>query len=84
MLTQVICLALLMPFQAGAADDDTTAPDEGGVTIHERAGFAGVSRALMADVADLADVRGPCGDGGGSWARCISSLRLPSGWAAIL
>lgn len=83
MLTPLMCLALLMPVPAAGADEDP-APPEGGVAIFERSGFAGVSRVLTEDVPDLADVPGPCGDGEGSWARCLSSLRLASGWAAIL
>jgi len=83
MLTQLICLALLMPLQAEGGGHGAAPPEEG-VSLHERTGFGGVSRVLEADVADLADVPGPCGDGERSWARCISSLRLASGWAAIL
>ena len=84
MLIKLICLPLLMPLLAGSADDDTAAPTEDGVTIHESVDFGGASRVLVADVVDLADLQGPCGTGDGDWRDCISSMHLPSGWTATL
>ena len=84
MRTQLMCLALVILPLAGSADDDTIAPPEDGVTIHDRVGFAGGSGVLVADVPDLADLQGPCGTPDGSWTGCISSIRLPSGWTATL
>jgi hypothetical protein len=52
-----------------------------GVTIYERSSYQGQSRRLAADEPNLHNVPGPCS---GEWDDCISSIRVPAGWQAIL
>ena len=59
-----------------------------GIILYEHANFLGNSAHLTADVADLADFRGPCikGDDASSrtWEDCVSSVRVSPGWRATL
>ena len=52
-----------------------------GYVIYERAGFAGASAHLEADLADLEKPDGPCEevDEPDSWDDCVSSIRLSPG-----
>jgi len=43
------------------------------VTVYEDPHYRGASVTFTSDVADLDDVRGPCG---GDWDDCISSIRV--------
>jgi hypothetical protein len=43
------------------------------VTVYEDTRFRGESRTFTADVSDLEDMRGPCGN---DWDDCVSSLRV--------
>ena len=62
----------------------TTAPAGAteGVMVYELSGYQGQTRRLGADERDLDDVVGPCNSG--NWDDCISSIRVPAGWQAIL
>jgi len=53
-----------------------------GVTVYELSNYQGQARRLGADERDFDDVVGPCGSG--NWDDCISSIRVPAGWQAIL
>ena len=57
-------------------------PTMEGAVIFERDGYEGQPSLVRADISDLAgDIAGPCLL---NWNDCISSIRLPDGWTAIL
>jgi len=60
-----------------------------GVTLYPDSLFRGERVTLGGDVADLSKVRGPCGGDGDSgspsnYDDCVSSLRIPAGWTAVV
>lgn len=60
-----------------------------GVTLHPDSLFRGERVTLGGDVADLSKLRGPCGESEdanppSSYDDCVSSIRIPDGWAAIV
>ena len=58
-----------------------------GVTVYEHPDFGGDSRTFDGPAFDLDDLRGPCFgfvDNFGDWDDCISSIRVPSGWEAVV
>jgi hypothetical protein len=73
-------MVLLIAVLPSCGSDTITGVDPG-VTIYERDGFEGDDRIVVADIADLDDIEGPCG---GDWSNCISSITLDAGWRAIL
>lgn len=72
---------LIAGLSPGCSPTEPTGSTEG-VTVYETAGYQGQSRRLGADERDLDDVVGPCGNN--TWDDCISSIRVPAGWQAIL
>jgi len=64
-----------------------TPPDQG-IIIYMHADFAGSSQAINVDVPDLKKTQGPCSSGGEgempTWEKCVSSVRVFSGWSATL
>ena len=63
-------------------------PLDQGIIVYVHDNFSGASQAIGADVRDLGDVEGPCGDSDDSprltWNDCISSVRVLPGWGATL
>ena len=61
-------------------------PPEQGIVLYMHADFAGPSQAINVDVADLTKAQGPCSSGAEgetpSWTKCVSSVRVFSGWSA--
>jgi hypothetical protein len=60
-----------------------------GVTLYPDSLYRGERVTLGGDVADLRKVRGPCGgdsDSGSpsNYDDCVSSLRIPPGWTAVV
>jgi hypothetical protein len=60
-----------------------------GVTLNPDSLFRGERITLGGDVADLSKVRGPCGgdsesDSPSNYDNCVSSLRIPAGWTAVV
>lgn len=55
-----------------------------GITAYQHPRYDGDARRLAADERDLDDVVGPCGGEQRSWDDCISSIRVPEGWRAIV
>ena len=65
-----------------------TAPGDG-IIIYMHADYVGSSQQMAVDVANLADVEGPCVKGDGEsatarWDDCVSSVRVMPGWRATL
>jgi len=79
-LIGILGLLVAMSFQGCS----TTAPAGAteGVMVYEHSNYQGQIRRLGADERDLDDVVGPCNSG--NWDDCISSIRVPVGWQAIL
>jgi hypothetical protein len=77
---------------AGCGADLPTTPTAefgAGVTLYPDSLYRGERITLGGDVPDLSKVRGPCGGDGESdsfshYDDCVSSLRIPSGWTAIV
>lgn len=71
-----------------------TAPSDvtSGVSIYEHANFLGASALITEDVRDLKNFHGPCKhqpddpeeDPFYDWNDCISSIRVASGWRAVI
>jgi hypothetical protein len=64
-------------------------PPSDGIILFMHANYVGSSQQTAVDVANLADVEGPCvkGDEQGATARwddCVSSVRVMPGWRATL
>ena len=63
-------------------------PPEQGIVLYLHADFTGPSQALNVDVKDLTKAQGPCSGGSEgempSWTKCVSSIRVFSGWSATL
>lgn len=87
MKRRLTCLAVALWL---ASCDTHTGPSESrGITVYEHPDYEGASRTLDGNVWDLDDVRGPCfgffdSDDVGDWDDCISSIRVPPGWEAIV
>lgn len=83
----ISAIALLVP-ACGSNDPLGPTPVDQGIVIFIHAGFRGSSQQIAADVSDLDDVEGPCGDAEGessrTWNDCISSVRVLPGWRATL
>jgi peptidase inhibitor family I36 len=87
-LSAVVLLVFLL---AACASDflvlGPTPPDEG-IVIYIHADFAGSSQAINVDVPNLRKVQGPCSSGEEgevpTWGKCVSSVRVLSGWSATL
>ncbi len=77
---------------AGCGSEMPTTPTAAfgeGVTLYPDSLFRGERITLGGDVADLRKVRGPCGGDGDSgspsnYDDCVSSLRIPAGWTAVV
>jgi hypothetical protein len=84
---RLTCLAVTLLL---ASCKTHTGPSESrGITVYEHPNYDGNSRTFDGNVWDLDDVRGPCygffdSDEVGDWDDCISSIRVPSGWEAIV
>ena len=60
-----------------------------GVTLYPDSLFRGERVTLGGNVADLSELRGPCGGDSdnnqpSAYDDCVSSLRVPDGWAAVV
>ena len=71
--------------------DTHTGPDPNrGVTVYEHPDFGGSSRTFDGNFNDFDDVTGPCrgffdsSEMPGDWDNCVSSVRVASGWEAIV
>ena len=64
-----------------------TAPFGQGVSLYPDSLYRGKGVTIDGDVANLFDLRGPCGDAENApthYDDCISSLRVPAGWSATV
>jgi hypothetical protein len=61
------------------------APSDG-IVLYEHPGFKGGSLELTSDVDNLGVIGGPCNPGMfySNWNDCVSSIRVPPGWQAII
>ena len=63
-------------------------PPEQGIVLYMHADFTGPSQAINVDVGDLTKAQGPCSSGAEgetpTWTKCVSSVRVFSGWSATL
>jgi hypothetical protein len=63
-------------------------PADQGIVLFLHADYGGPSQALNVDVRDLSKAQGPCSSGEEgevpSWRKCVSSIRVYSGWTATL
>jgi hypothetical protein len=84
----LVLLVVLLPACSDPLITLGPVPSDQGVTFHIHAGFAGAGQSVNADIRDLAKVEGPCTSGAEgekpTWADCISSMRIVSGWKATL
>ena len=86
---------LLFAAMSGCGDGLFTLPNApsdltSGITIYEHWNYEGESALVTSDIADLGDYGGPCIDENDDlasyplWDDCISSIRVPAGWRAII
>jgi hypothetical protein len=76
----------------GCASDLPTQPTVAfgdGVTLYPDSIFRGERVTLGGDVADFSKLRGPCNEGensnpSSSYDDCVSSIRIPDGWTAVV
>jgi len=84
--TVLVALAL---FAAGCAPTAPSSVPEG-IIVFMDTNFSGPFQPFTADIADLEDVNGICGDSvsaivsNDDWGDCISSIRIAPGWAATV
>lgn len=90
----IASLALLIACET--QDKLPTAPSDltTGIVVYQHADYLGASAHITQDVTHLKDYKGPClrteSDGNGVsstielWDDCISSVRVASGWQALL
>jgi hypothetical protein len=82
------CAALVLAACGSVVAIGPTAPGDG-IIIYMHADYVGSSQQLAVDVANLADVQGPCVKGDDQsatarWDDCASSVRVMPGWRATL
>ena len=85
-------LALVLLAFAACASDLPTQPTVAfgdGVTLYPDSLFRGERVTLGGDVADFSKLRGPCNEGensnpSSSYDDCVSSIRIPDGWTAVV
>ena len=84
--TVLVALALLA---AGCAPTAPSSVSEG-IIVFMDTNFSGPFQPFTADIADLEEVNGICGDSvsaivsNDDWGDCISSIRIAPGWAATV
>src|SRR5262245_52418317 len=85
--------AMLVPAAAAALAACTQTPTQpitdfgAGVTLYPDSLFRGDHVTINGDVSNLRDLRGPCGgsdDDSPGFDDCLSSIRIPGGWAATV
>jgi Peptidase inhibitor family I36 len=87
-LAVAACVALALAACGGVVALGPTPPADG-IIVYVHANYVGSSQQLAVDVANLADVEGPCVKGDAEsatarWDDCISSARVMPGWRATL
>lgn len=83
----IAAAALLLP-ACDSPDPLGPSPVDEGIIVFMHSGFRGTSQQVAANVSNLGDVQGPCGDSESessrTWNDCISSVRVLPGWGATL
>ena len=85
-------VALTLIALSGCASDLPTQPTVAfgdGVTLYPDSVFRGERVTLGGDVADFSKLRGPCSESensnpSSSYDDCVSSIRIPDGWTAVV
>ena len=89
---RIAALAAVCAISSSCGADIPTTPTAAfgeGVTLYPDSLYRGERVTLGGDVPDLSKVRGPCGGDTESGApsnydNCVSSLRVPAGWTAVV
>ena len=92
MASRLVAVVIALLVSCGCDSSLPTQPVVGfgeGVTLYPDSLFRGERVTLGGDVADLSKLRGPCAEDensnpASSYDDCVSSLRVPDGWAVTV